>query len=246
MFANALKKLSPNPKARRKAYWHSVKSICKKYNFEYYKPNLIWINDEDFKAAQKEWPREFGMSNDRRFFLYNTAKRLRNIPGDSADVGVRFGSSSFFINKGLNDPSRTHHLFDSFEGLSEPTAEDHDKKSKVTAWKKGDICVEEAVTRKNLSMFNNCEFHKGWVPDRFPDVANKKFVFVHIDVDLYQPTLDSLKFFYDRVNPGGVIICDDYGFSSCPGAKQAMEEFFADKKETLFYIPTGQAMIIKQ
>jgi O-methyltransferase len=47
------------------------------------------------------------------------------------------------------------------------------------------------------------------------------------------------------MNEGGVILCDDYGFSDCPGAMRAMDEFFRDKQESIFHIPTGQSMVIK-
>jgi len=241
-----IKRLSPKASTRKKAHWQSVKQAAKKHGFELYRSNLVWPTDEAFASLQTEWPMSRGMSNDRRFFLFNTSRRIRHIEGASADVGVRFGTSSFFILKGLGDPSKPHHLFDSFEGLSEPAPEDRKVQTPASFWKKGDLMVGEEVPRNNLAQFANCSFHKGWIPERFPDVSQRRFCFVHIDVDLYQPTLDSLGFFYERTAPGGVIVCDDYGFNSCPGAAKALEEFFSGKKETLFHIPTGQALVVKQ
>ncbi len=40
------------------------------------------------------------------------------------------------------------------------------------------------------------------------------------------------------------MVFDDYGFESCPGAKQAVDEFFADKNERPWYLPTGQCVVI--
>ena len=88
--------------------------------------------------------------------------------------------------------------------------------------------------------------YKGWIPERFPEVQNTTFSLVHIDVDLYEPTLESLKFFYERMTPCGVILCDDYGSLSCPGAKRAFDEFFSDKPEALIELPTAQALIVKK
>ena len=241
-----IKKLSPRASTRRKAHWSSVKETAKRHGFELYKSNLTWPVEEGFVKLQAQWPKARGMSNDRRFFLFNTTKRIRHVEGDSADIGVRFGTSSFFILKGLNDPAKRHMLFDSFEGLSEPAPEDRTDSTHASVWKKGDLMVGEEVTRHNLAQFPNCSYHKGWIPAAFPAAEQHRFCFVHIDVDLYQPTLDSLKFFYRRMTPGGVIVCDDYGFNSCPGAAKALEEFFADKAETLFHIPTGQALVVKQ
>jgi hypothetical protein len=44
---------------------------------------------------------------------------------------------------------------------------------------------------------------------------------------------------------GGVIVADDYGFTSCPGAKRAWDDFFAGKPEKTIYLPTGQAFVVK-
>ena len=77
----------------------------------------------------------------------------------------------------------------------------------------------------------------GWIPRRFKEISEQKFSFVHIDVDMFQPTLDSLKFFFPRLEKNGIIICDDYNFSSFPGAKKAWDEYFKDKNNefNLFY-----------
>ena len=53
-----------------------------------------------------------------------------------------------------------------------------------------------SLAEKNLNQFpQRYQLFKGWIPDRFDEIALKKFCLVHIDVDLYQPTLDSLNFF---------------------------------------------------
>lgn len=54
-------------------------------------------------------------------------------------------------------------------------------------------------------------------------------------VDLYEPTKDSIEFFYDKLNVGGIFLCDDYGFTSCPGATKAIDEFLVDKDFTFWW-----------
>ncbi|HXF53348.1 MAG TPA: TylF/MycF/NovP-related O-methyltransferase [Hyphomicrobiaceae bacterium] len=73
----------------------------------------------------------------------------------------------------------------------------------------------------------------------------RDFAVVHIDVDLYQPTRDSLAFFYSRMSPGGFIVCDDYGSALCPGAKRACDEFMADKPEKIIRLTSGQCLIVR-
>ena len=60
-----------------------------------------------------------------------------------------------------------------------------------------------------------------------------------------QPTRDSIEFFWPRINPGGILLLDDYGFFICPGARKAADDFFKGRPEPILEIPTGQGLIIK-
>ena len=163
----------------------------------------------------------------------------RHLPGDTAECGVYQGASSFLICEQLNSADRRHHIFDSFAGLSNPGPEDG------LHWQPGQFAVPELAVRKNLQQFAHVDYHAGWIPATLSRVADKQFCFVHLDVDLYEPTRDASTFFYSRLTPGGILLCDDYGFSTCPGAQQAMNELAAHIGEPLIRVPTGQAFIIK-
>jgi hypothetical protein len=75
---------------------------------------------------------------------------------------------------------------------------------------------------------------------------SNKYKFIHIDVDLYQPTLDTLEYFYDKVVKGGIIITDDYEAPLFPGNKKAWQKFMYAKDLSYFVLPSGQAVIIKE
>lgn len=125
-----------------------------------------------------------------------------------------------------------------WEGLSQPAIQDG------TYWKKGDLGSELSQVKSNLRQFDNVVYLKGWIPSRFNEVCDKNFSFVHIDVDIYEPTRDSISFFWERLTPGGILICDDYGFVNCPGAKKAMDDYFCGISK-IISLPTGQGMVIK-
>jgi O-methyltransferase len=230
---------------KRNAWFHHLSPKCAKAGLEMYRLPLSWPHDPQFRQLSQTWGEIPGLPNDRRFFLLDAAKAARNVPGDTAECGARHGTSSFFILNGLNDPSKEHHIFDSFEGISEPSKEDQPNENEQSVWKMGDLMADERATRNNLAAFPNCRYYKGWIPERFNEVSDRRFSLVHIDVDLYEPTRDSLEFFYSRMHTGGIILCDDYGFTDCPGATRALDEFFRDKVESIFHIPTGQCMVIK-
>ncbi|MFC1707356.1 TylF/MycF/NovP-related O-methyltransferase, partial [Planctomycetota bacterium] len=71
------------------------------------------------------------------------------------------------------------------------------------------------------------------------------FSFVNLDVDLYQCTSDALKFFYPRVSRGGMMLSHDYLYTPAPGVKQAFDEFFADKPESVIPLWDTQCLVVK-
>jgi predicted O-methyltransferase YrrM len=102
------------------------------------------------------------------------------------------------------------------------------------------------LLEENLADFNFIKIYEGWIPKRFHEVQDKTFSFVHIDVDLYEPTKESLDFFYSRLAPKGIIVCDDYNFCQFPGAKKAFDEFLENNNPSFFYeVPYGASFIIK-
>jgi hypothetical protein len=64
-----------------------------------------------------------------------------------------------------------------------------------------------------LTGFPQVRLHSGWIPERFADVGDQSFAFVHVEVDLYEPTRNSLELFWPRLTRGGVLSCDDYGLT---------------------------------
>jgi hypothetical protein len=180
-------------------------------------------------------------SFERKYVVSQLVRSLKYVPGDIAECGVYNGATAYFMAKATREAgvSRSVHLFDSFSGLSRPAAEDG------TYWHEGALAIPEATARQNLASFPGVTFYAGWIPERFPEIANREFAFVHIDVDLYEPTRDSMQFFYSRVSRGGMIVCDDYGFTTCPGARKALLEFMSDKPEEIIELPTGQGLIVR-
>jgi len=56
---------------------------------------------------------------------------------------------------------------------------------------------------------------------------------------------DSLAFVWPRLSRGGMIVFDDYGNPMCPGARKAIDTFFADKPEIPLCLPSGQALVFR-
>jgi len=217
------------------AFLRIGKWLMPNYRFQW--PQLAWWHDEIFNAYLKRFGEFEGANSDRRWMIHQLTKLVHSVPGDTAECGVFQGSSSYLICRAL--PNRTHYMFDSFEGLSAPSPADG------TFWSANVHACDLETAQKNLSECPNVSFHKGWIPERFKDVESRTFCFVHVDVQLYQPTRDSIEFFYPRMSSGGIIVCDDYGFVNCPGATRAVDEFLSDKPERMISLSCGSAFLIK-
>ena len=76
--------------------------------------------------------------------------------------------------------------------------------------------------------------------------SHAPYAFVHVDVDVYPVTRYALEFFAPRVLPGALIVVDDYGFTTCQGARRAVDEFTVAHPEfRFFHLLTGQALLLR-
>jgi len=185
---------------------------------------------------------------DRRFQLAQLAGAVAGLRGSTAECGVFRGVGSGMICQTLANSyqSGEYHLgFDSWDGVSQPEEADRMADGEH-GWQRGQLRTPLSATQDLLSVFPFCKLTQGWIPQCFVGFESQRFRLVHIDVDLRQPTWDSLEFFYPRLVSGGVIVLDDHGFTDCPGARSAAVEFFADKPEPIIEAPTGQAFVFKR
>lgn len=216
------------------------KRLVPKYRFKW--PQMDWWDAPWFNDFLAENGELNSFDTDRRWMMRQLARLVTHLDGDTAEFGVYRGVSSALIlmATGGDNCTNRHHLFDSFEGLSVPESIDG------THWKAGDLACSQSQVAERLEAYSErLVFHKGWIPQTFTLPDSVQFRFAHIDVDLYQPTLDSLAFCYSRMVPGGVIVCDDYGFNTCPGATTACNEFLADKPEKMLALCSGAGFLIK-
>lgn len=169
------------------------------------------------------------------FLVHSLARSAAKLPGSMAEVGVYQGGTAKMICAAKGDAPL--HLFDTFAGLPESSAAD----GQVHV--NGQYACSLDSVRSYLRGYGNVHFHQGRFPDGSSKIENDRFSFVHFDVDLYQSTLDCLRFFYHRMLPGAVILSHDY--SILAGVRQAFAEFLADMPEELVELPSTQCLIIK-
>ena len=187
--------------------------------------NLIWKMLDTRDAL---------MSADEVYMIYTTVQRTAKVCGDLAEVGVYRGASAKVICEAKGE--RGLHLFDTFEGLPTPGPLD-------CTFKEGQYPGSLSTVQEYLKNYENVSLYKGLFPASAGAVRDRRFSFVHLDVDLYESTRASLEFFYPRMSQGGVVLSHDY--VHFPGVRKAFDEFFRDKREVVLELSGNQCAIVK-
>ncbi|MDQ7007414.1 MAG: TylF/MycF/NovP-related O-methyltransferase [Acidobacteriota bacterium] len=207
----------------------------------YGRPNPIepWDSDDAFREVMERVQDHTVVDKVRCYMLWQWLRTVLPLEGDVAEVGVYRGGTARLLGEALGDSGKTLHLFDTFCGMPETDPQrDYHERGEF------DDTSLDAV-RAFLQGLDRVAFHPGRFPASATTVRESRFCFVHVDVDIYRSVFDCCSFFYPRLTSGGLLVFDDYGFVTCPGAKEAVDEFFAGTRDVPCYLPTGQCVVRK-
>lgn len=209
---------------------------------EYYRPRFSpWLGYGEFARYYEIAKGATAVSADRCWVLYSLCRQALHLHGDIWECGVYKGGTAAMLAEIVHDgaSARRLHLFDTFEGMPET---DHG----IDIHLKGDFSdttlkvVREYVKRDELTIY-----HPGVIPETFRGLEGAAIAFAHVDVDIRQSVADCCQFIYPRLSVGGFLVFDDYGFASCPGARQAVDAYFVSREVVPLILPTGQAVVFK-
>lgn len=180
------------------------------------------------------------VSPDRCWVLHTLAQQALALNGEIWEAGVYKGGTALLFRETMqNCPGKTLRLFDTFEGMPETN-------QRYDLHKKGDFSDTSLEgVRSHVGDLPWVNYHKGFIPDTFAGRENDRIAMAHVDVDIYSSIIDCCEFIYPRLTPSGFMVFDDYGFPTCPGARQAVDEFFSTRIEKPLVLPTGQAVVVK-
>jgi hypothetical protein len=195
-------------------------------------------------------------------------KKTIELPGSIVECGVFKGMSLLTFAKLVEiycpgDTLKRVIGFDTFKGFVSLAPEDGevDKRrgKEEGGWNSGKFrpALEKliAITQRDsmIPRFNRIELVEGDVSKTIPAYVEKnpglRISLLHLDLDLYEPTLAALKALYPLVVPGGVVLLDEYGMEGFPGESAAFDEYFGINRPQLIkfpFISTPGGYFIKQ
>jgi len=222
-----------------------------------YEADVFFNESYDLGLELTKTPTDSLKRRERFYNLVQFFKQTFSLDGAIAECGCWKGLSSFLLCNYLlsydsNFKGNDYYVFDSFEGLSTPAEKDSLPDRTISKLSQNFGTVEGAYyssleeLQSTLSSFPDVTYYKGWLPEKFQEIPEKRYRFVHIDLDLYEPTAGAVRYFYPRLVEGAWLVCDDYGSLFWPGAKKAIDEYCSEYKLPLLTISTGQAILCKK
>jgi hypothetical protein len=181
-------------------------------------------------------------SPERLFSLIQAVRYVAryDIPGAIVECGVWRGGSMMAVARTLmqmNLQDRHLYLFDTFEGMPPPDAQDVDFRGmtaanilqnpdapnfeRVVAY----ATLDEVQANIQQTGYDRTRIHmiQGKVEDTVPVQAPKTIALLRLDTDWYESTMHELTHLFPRLARHGVLIIDDYGHWQ--GCRKAVDEY---------------------
>jgi len=161
-------------------------------------------------------------------------KKINDLPGDVLEFGVYKGASliRWATFREITENTYTRRIigFDAFGEFPispDASSEDHQFVEEFSAEGGDGLTIDETVRIVNHKGFDNIKLIKGDVLKTLPGFLREnphtRISLLHLDMDIYEPTLYVLENLWDRIVPGGVIVIDDY--NDVEGATRAVDDF---------------------
>lgn len=223
------------------------------------KPAALPADYDDEAKAIIRAVKPFTMTSPERLNAFILATRhvvRHNIPGDIVECGVWRGGSMQACAKtllSLGETDRDLHLFDTFEGMPPPTAEDLRRDGKSAEdllaaqgkdrpiWAIASLEDVQAGFEQVPYPGERVHYVQGMVEDTVPQQAPERISILRLDTDWYASTKHELEYLYPRLVSGGVLLIDDYGYWQ--GSRQAVDEFLEKTGERLLMLRMDEGRI---
>ncbi|MEO8567953.1 MAG: TylF/MycF/NovP-related O-methyltransferase [Ginsengibacter sp.] len=201
-----------------------------------------WLQDKEFMAIYEISKHNTLVDIYRCYELWNLIKQTNKLKGDVIEVGVYKGGTGSLLASAVSKEA-TVFLCDTFSGVVKAGAKDN----RYIGGEHADTSTEIVTGLFNKLNLSNFSILKGIFPEESAlPIESKKFRFCHIDVDVYQSAKDIFDWVWQRMEKGGVVVFDDYGFAACEGITDLVNNELAPRKDLIMlHNLNGHAVLIK-
>ncbi len=182
----------------------------------------------------------------RLLYFRRMFERIADVEGEVVECGVLYGESLMLLAFVANDEGRRRKLwgFDSFEPLSSGTEKDRTDTPRKLRHLSGTKVSVELVEKLLVDSGRTEAFVesqvtpvKGYFESTIDQFTGRSIALLHIDVDLYDSYKTVLERLVPRMEPGGVIMFDEYmgtmEHAYFPGAQRAIDEYFGNRRSLI-------------
>jgi hypothetical protein len=157
---------------------------------------------------------------------------LENIGGDIIETGAWRGGACIMargVLRAYGIADRLVWVADSFEGLPRPDPVAFPADANDPHFKFKELAVSLEEVQRNFQKYElldgQVRFLKGWFKDTLPTAPIERLAVIRLDGDMYQSTIEAIGALYDKLQPGGFVIVDDYG--AVEGCRRAITDYRA-------------------
>jgi O-methyltransferase len=182
-----------------------------------------WRVDRDFLTVFRIVKDSTLLDEMRLYELWRLAAQVRGLDGDAIEVGCWRGGAGCLIAHRIaeHSPTARTYLCDTFAGVVKAGEED----PTYVGGEHADSSPEAVRALAGRLDLNTVEVLAGIFPEETgPAVEDKRFKFVHMDLDVYRGSRDAFEWLLPRLLVGSITVFDDYGFALTGGARKFVDE----------------------
>jgi O-methyltransferase len=169
------------------------------------------------------------------------------LAGDFVECGVNTGITSLAVCEYIdfNATRKNFWLFDTFQGIPLEQVTERERAlgrlDENAAW--FSECYE--LAKANFSAFPRAHLVRGTVPDTLADVDIGDVAYLSLDMNIAEPEIAALEFFWPKLVTGAPVLLDDYGWTGYRPQKEAIDDWAATHHVEVLTLPTGQGLILR-
>lgn len=173
---------------------------------------------------------------EKQNYLAQCLKHTTHLQGITAEIGVYLGGTSAYIAR--NNMGKAHLAADTYgNGIANARADKDQHKN-------GEFAVNRSEVLNYLRVLTNVIPIIGIFPNSF-NTIEATYSFVHVDLDTYQGTKDSLQYFWERMSKGACLLYDDWQWGNCQGVTEALTEWLDIHKNVAWSEGSNQLALWK-